>query len=67
MSVNRTGALSRTSVSNTLRQAVWRGGDESMQDQDRDRAVDQGRDSRGVFAGKQRPGGPCAAVTKTSQ
>jgi hypothetical protein len=34
------------------------GGDEPMQDQDRDRAVDQGRDSRGVFTGKQRPGGP---------
>jgi hypothetical protein len=34
------------------------GGDEPMQDQDRDQAVDQGRDSRGVFAGKQRPGGP---------
>ena len=37
-------------------------GDESMQDHDRSRAVDQSRDSRGVFAGEQRPHGPCCCV-----
>ena len=37
-------------------------GDESMQDHDRSRAVDQGRDAGGVFAGEQRPGGPCCSV-----
>ena len=38
------------------------GGAEPMQDHDRNRAVDQGRDSRGVFAGKQRPGDPRCSV-----
>jgi hypothetical protein len=33
-----------------------------MQDHDRNRAIDQGRDSRGVFASKYRPGGPCRSV-----
>jgi hypothetical protein len=33
-----------------------------MQDHDRNRAIDQGRDSRGVFAGEQRPHGPCCSV-----
>ena len=37
-------------------------GEESMQDHDRNWAVDQGRDSRGVFSGEQRPGGPCCSI-----
>jgi hypothetical protein len=55
----------RSMLASLLHSGIWgvvAADGESMQDHDRNRAVDKGGDSRGVFASKERPGGPCRSV-----